>query len=90
LKLLLQQFIIASIQYILISHIFCPVQILCAILGAGMAPIYATGILWVEERIKITNKIGATFTICAMAGPNILPAVVGNFIVQGRDSPKIL
>jgi hypothetical protein len=47
-----------------------------------MAPIFATGLLWAEEHIVVTNKIGAAFTVCAMAGPNVLPAVVGNFIVQ--------
>ena len=29
-----------------------------ALLGFGMASIYATGLLWLESHMKITNRIG--------------------------------
>ena len=55
-------------------------QILVAVMGLGMAAIYATGLLWSEKYIVVTNKIGSAFALFAMAGPDIFPILVGSYI----------
>jgi len=49
-------------------------------LGVGAASIYATGLLWFEQRVAVTNKIGALFVLSASAGCDVFPIVVGQFI----------
>ena len=56
-------------------------------MGLGMAAIYATGLLWSEKYIVVTNKIGSAFALFAMAGPDIFPIIVGSYI---EDSPMFL
>jgi len=34
-----------------------------ALLGIGMASIFATGFLWVERRMKVTARIGSAFLV---------------------------
>ena len=62
-------------------------QILVAVMGIGMAAIYATGLLWSEKYIVVSNKIGSAFALFAMAGPDFFPIIVGNYI---EDSPMFL
>ena len=50
-------------------------------MGFGMASIYATGLLWLEQYVTITSKIGATFTIASSLGPDVFPVILGQFIV---------
>ncbi len=57
-------------------------QVLIAIMGIGMASIYATGLLWMENYIVVTNKIGAAYSFSAMSGPDLFPILAGTFIVQ--------
>ena len=57
-------------------------QVLVAFMGCGTASIYATGLLWVEKYIVVTNKIGAAYAFCAMLGPDIFPILVGSFVVE--------
>ena len=56
-------------------------------MGLGMAAIYATGLLWSEKYIVVTNRIGSAFALFAMAGPDVFPIIVGNYI---EDSPMFL
>lgn len=49
-------------------------------LGVGAASIYATGLLWFEQRVAVTNKIGALFVFTASAGCDVFPILVGQFI----------
>ena len=58
-----------------------------AVMGFGMAAIWATGLLWSERYIVVTNKIGSAFAFAGMMGPNIFPIVVGSYI---EDSPMFL
>ena len=62
-------------------------QIGVGILGFGMASIYATGFVWLEQYIFVTNKIGAAFGITEALGPNVFPTVLGQFIEQ---TPMVL
>ena len=56
-------------------------------MGLGMAPIYATGLLWSENYVVVTDKIGLAFTASGMLGPQLFPIIVGNFI---EHSPMLL
>ena len=69
------------------EHSVLTLQILVAVMGLGMAAIYATGLLWSEKYIVVTNKIGSAFALFAMAGPDIFPIIVGSYI---EDSPMFL
>ena len=62
-------------------------QILVAVMGLGMAAIYATGLLWSEDYVVVTDKIGLAFTISGMLGPQLFPIIVGNFI---EHNPMLL
>ena len=50
------------------------------LLGVGMASIFATGFLWVERRMVVTSRIGASFTLSSSAGAKIIPLVVGQIL----------
>ncbi len=52
------------------------------IMGAGWSSMFATGLLWLGQRIKVTNRIGAVFTISASAGCDVMPILVGQFIAS--------
>ncbi len=56
-------------------------------MGCGMAAIYATGLLWIEKYVRVTNAIGAAYSFCAMFGPDVFPIIIGTFIV---DKPMSL
>ncbi len=57
-------------------------QVLSAIAGVGMSPMYATGMLWAERHLTMTNRIGSALSFAAMAGANVVPIFVGSFIVE--------
>jgi len=59
---------------------YLALQLGTAAMGFGMASIYATGILWLEQFVEITSMIGAYFTITSSIGPDVFPIVVGQFI----------
>ena len=69
------------------EHSLLALQVMVAVMGLGMAAIYATGLLWSEKYIVVTNKIGSAFALFAMAGPDIFPIIVGSYI---EDSPMFL
>ena len=69
------------------EHSVLALQILVAVMGLGLAAIYATGLLWSEKYIVVTNKIGSAFTLFAEAGPNVFPIFVGSFI---EETPMFL
>ena len=62
-------------------------QVGAAVLGLGMASIYATGLLWFEQYIVITSHIGALFVIAGSLGPDIYPIATGQVI---SDYPMAL
>jgi len=51
-----------------------------AVLGVGMASIFATGFLWTEQKISVTSKVSATFIICSSLGAKVFPVMVGNLV----------
>ncbi len=50
-----------------------------AILGFGMGTVFATGLVWIEERVS-GPKIAALLVIAGTVGPDVFPAVVGQFL----------
>jgi len=51
-----------------------------ALMGFGMASIFATGLLWLEKRVEITNRIGSAMSISASLGAKVFPVIVGNIV----------
>jgi len=51
-----------------------------ALLGIGMASIFATGFLWVERRLKVTAQIGAAFMVASSSGADVFPLLVGQLV----------
>ena len=51
-----------------------------AAMGIGMASIFATGFLWVEQRMTVTNKVGSVFIIASSAGADVFPVLVGQLV----------
>ncbi|XP_057367687.1 uncharacterized protein LOC130688697 [Daphnia carinata] len=51
-----------------------------ALVGIGMASTFATGFLWTETHLLVTNRISAAFSIASSMGEMIFPTVTGAFI----------
>ena len=51
-----------------------------ALMGLGMASIFATGFLWVEERMIVTSRMSATFSISNSLGAKVFPVLIGQFV----------
>jgi hypothetical protein len=51
-----------------------------ALLGVGMASIFATGFLWVERHMTVTARIGSAFTVASSAGADVFPLLVGQLV----------
>jgi len=50
------------------------------LMGVGMASVYATGLLWLERRVEISNRIGAAMTISSSLGAKVFPVLVGQTV----------
>ena len=57
-----------------------------SLMGIGMASIFATGFLWVEKRMTVTNKISSVFIIASSAGADVFPVLVGQLV---ETSPMV-
>ena len=51
-----------------------------------MGTIFATGLVWFEERVS-GSRISALLIIAGTVGPDVFPAVVGQFL---EDDPGVL
>ena len=51
-----------------------------AVLGVGMASIFATGFLWTEQKISVTGKVSAWLIISSSLGAKLFPVMVGNLV----------
>ena len=54
--------------------------IFTAFMGIGMAPIYASSMLWMDQFMTVTNKIGGLMTVAAGVGADVFPLLLGQFI----------
>jgi len=50
------------------------------LMGVGTASVYATGLLWLERRVQISNRISAAITISASLGIKAFPVLVGQTV----------
>mgnify|MGYP001795784684 CR=1 FL=1 len=62
--------------------------VLTATMGAGMAAIFPTGVLWLEGYIKVTSRMAAVFVCASALGEMLIPAVAGYLI--DKTSPVSL
>jgi len=51
-----------------------------AVMGAGMASVYATGLLWMEKHVKMNSRILTTMVIAGALGVKVFPLLVGQTI----------
>ena len=51
-----------------------------AVLGVGMASIFATGFLWAEQKISVTGLVSAWLIISSSLGAKLFPVIVGNLV----------
>ena len=52
----------------------------CAVMGTGMASIWACGILWLKQHINVTNRIGSFMIVAGSLGGNSFLIMMGQFI----------
>ena len=55
-------------------------NIFTAFMGIGMASIYASSMLWMDQYMTVTNKIGSLMTISASIGADSFPLFLGQLI----------
>ena len=53
-----------------------------AVMGTGMASIWACGILWLKQHINVTNRIGSLLIVSGSLGGNSFLIIMGQFISQ--------
>jgi hypothetical protein len=46
-----------------------------ALVGVGMASTFATGFIWTETHLLVTNRISAAFSVASSMGEMIFPTV---------------
>ena len=49
-------------------------------MGIGMASMFASAFLWLEQHVLVTNRIGSLMIISAGIGADLFPIVVGQLI----------
>ena len=54
--------------------------IFTAFMGIGMAPIYASSMLWMDQFMTVTNKVGGLMTVAAAVGADAFPLILGQFV----------
>ena len=70
----------AVILVIFANESVLSLQIGSVCLGLGMASIYATGLLWLESYVKITNRIGAAMSVASGIGADVFPVIIGQYL----------
>jgi len=51
-----------------------------ALAGAGVASLFASGMLWVKNVIPVTNKVGAVFTMSCSIAAQVYSMAIGSYI----------
>ena len=73
--------VIGSISLVIAGDVYK--YVLCVssgLMGAGMASVYACGILWIEQHITVTNKIMSSMIISGSIGADLFPIILGQFM----------
>ena len=61
-------------------------QICTALMGFGISPAFPCTLLWMEEIVTVSSKIGSSLMIAASVGADVFPIVLGQFI---EDEPMM-
>jgi len=51
-----------------------------ALVGAGVASLFASGMLWIKNVLTVTNRIGAVITMSCSIGSQVYCMVIGTYI----------
>ena len=73
---------------ILLAKAHASVVWLCVgsgLMGIGMATMFASGFLWLQNLAPISNRVGAIFSVSGSLGADIVPLVIGQFISTHPD-----
>ena len=57
-------------------------QIISAVMGVGVAPAFASALLWIEQQVIVTNRLGAALLVASSIGADSLPIILGHFIID--------
>ena len=57
-------------------------SIFTAFMGVGMAPIFASCMLWMDQYMTVTNKIGGFMSVAGGIGADLFPLLLGQFIAK--------
>ena len=74
---------IGSISLVIAGNLYK--YVLCissGLMGAGMASVYACGILWIEQHITVTNRIISSMVISGSIGADLFPIILGQFMAS--------
>ena len=74
---------IGSISLVIAGNLYK--YVLCVssgLMGAGMASVYACGILWIEQHITVTNRIMSSMIISGSIGADLFPIILGQFMAS--------
>ncbi len=63
-----------------LSHLL--LQVIAGVLGIGMASIYATNLLWLEQFVAISSRMYGAFSIACSIGIDVYGPLIGQFIVS--------
>ena len=64
---------------IYVDHFNTLFKVFSALMGMSFSSMYATGLLWCESYITITNKIGSAFSISGVSLQNVMQAMIGQY-----------
>ena len=73
--------VVGSISLVIAGNIYKYVlYVSSGLMGAGMASVYACGILWIEQHITVTNRIMSSMIISGSIGADLFPIILGQFM----------
>ncbi len=67
-------------MFLSLSHLL--LQVIAGVLGIGMASIYATNLLWLEQFMAVSSCMCAAFSIAGAIGIDVYTPLLGQFIVN--------
>jgi len=55
-------------------------QLGVALVGAGVASVFGSGMLWMKNHVKVTNKVGSVFTFTCTIAAQTYTILIGSYI----------
>ncbi|CAG2055833.1 unnamed protein product, partial [Timema podura] len=75
------------ILYVWSDHVETAVWVGTILLGAGLASMFPTGLLWIERLLHVSNKVAALLVLGVSLGELACPALIRHLMV---NDPKVL